>query len=319
MYLVISINGGNMFNLTSSNKTSFTVETRKHLSLFIRLSFWLFIGIGSLHAQPINPNGSFEDATTGEKVGTDITGWTLYAEGTGNAIFEIVDEDFYDGSKAFKVQILSLGTNAWDIQVVNEPFTVEPGVEYKYSIWARADQAGVLANFTIGAPVTFTEFGRFGATLSDQWQEVTFNFTTPTTASDARAPIHLGESANSSFLETPIYLDDLRIEKVEAVDVKEENPLPYRFSLNQNYPNPFNPVTNIEYTIGSQSGSEIDQLVSLKVFDILGNEVATIVNEKQAAGFYRVKFDGSGLSSGTYLYKLTAGGFADVKKLILLK
>jgi len=308
-----------MFNFTTINKTSVIVETRKHLSLFIRFSFWLFIGISTLHAQPINSNGSFEDATTGEKVGTDIPVWTLYAEGESNAIFEIVEEDSYDSSKSLKVQILSIGANAWDIQAVNEPFTVEPETEYKYSIWARADLAGVLVNFTIGEPVTFAEFGRSGATLSDQWPEFTINFTTPATASDARAPIHLGEAANGDFLETPIYLDDLKIEKVEAVDVKEKNSLPYQFSLNQNYPNPFNPVTNIEYTIGSQSGSEIDQSVSLRVFDILGKEIATIVNEKQAPGFYRVKFDGSRLPSGTYLYKLTADGFTDVKKLLLLK
>jgi hypothetical protein len=295
------------------------MNKRTHLSVLVTSLLIFFIGISTINAQPINPNGSFEDATLGEKLGTEITGWNLLAEGSGNAIFEIVDYDFYEGSQALSVQLLSIGENAWDVQVVNEPITVEPEVEYKYSIWARADLEGVVVDFTVGRPVTFTEFDRSQATLSDQWQEITFNFTTLATDTAARAPIHLSETANGDFIEVPIYLDDLRIEKVEAVDVKEENPLPYQFALNQNFPNPFNPFTNIEYTIGNQSGSEIDQLVSLKVFDMLGNEVATLVNEKQAPGLYRVKFDGSGLSSGTYFYKLTAGRFVDVKKFILLK
>ncbi|HMS64387.1 MAG TPA: agmatine deiminase family protein [Ignavibacteria bacterium] len=85
------------------------------------------------------------------------------------------------------------------------------------------------------------------------------------------------------------------------------------FMLSQNYPNPFNPVTNLEFGI-----SELG-FVSLKVYDILGNEVATLVNEKKNSGIYRVKFDGSNLSSGIYFYKLEAGNFTETKRMILLK
>lgn len=85
------------------------------------------------------------------------------------------------------------------------------------------------------------------------------------------------------------------------------------YSLGQNYPNPFNPVTSIQYAIGSQ------QFVSLKVYDILGNEVATLVNEEKPAGKYKVSFDASSLSSGIYFYRLTAGSFIGVRKMILIK
>jgi len=89
--------------------------------------------------------------------------------------------------------------------------------------------------------------------------------------------------------------------------------LPDDFALYQNYPNPFNPSTVISWqlAVGSQ--------VSLKVYDVLGNEVATLVNEEKAAGKYQVKFDGSKLTSGVYFYKLSAGAFTDTKKFILMK
>jgi hypothetical protein len=89
--------------------------------------------------------------------------------------------------------------------------------------------------------------------------------------------------------------------------------LPSDYLLEQNYPNPFNPTTTIEYQIPSQS------YVTLKIFDLLGREVATLVSEKKDAGSYRVQFNGSGLSSGVYLCQMTAGGFAQTHKMLLLK
>lgn len=88
---------------------------------------------------------------------------------------------------------------------------------------------------------------------------------------------------------------------------------PDKFDLSQNYPNPFNPKTIIKYEIG------ITNDVFLKVYDVLGNEIATLVNEKKDAGYYTVEFDGSNFASGFYYYKLTAGNFSDTKKMILLK
>jgi hypothetical protein len=85
------------------------------------------------------------------------------------------------------------------------------------------------------------------------------------------------------------------------------------FHLFQNYPNPFNPVTNLEFGI-----SELG-FVSLKVYDMLGIETATLVNEKKEPGKYSVVFDGSNLSSGIYYYKLTAGSFSETKIMVLLK
>jgi len=96
-------------------------------------------------------------------------------------------------------------------------------------------------------------------------------------------------------------------------DVKQINGLPGDYSLSQNYPNPFNPTTNIEYSIPEQS------FVELKIYDILGNEVATLVNEEQLAGTYRADFNGKELSSGLYIAQLTTGNKFQTIKMSLLK
>jgi hypothetical protein len=93
------------------------------------------------------------------------------------------------------------------------------------------------------------------------------------------------------------------------------------FNLSQNYPNPFNPSTTIKYSIPSviASGTKQSQLVTLKVYDLLGNEVVTLVNEEKPSGIHEVYFNGANLSSGIYFYKLQAGSFIETRKMVLLK
>jgi len=89
--------------------------------------------------------------------------------------------------------------------------------------------------------------------------------------------------------------------------------IPTNYLLYQNYPNPFNPVTKITFLIPRRS------YVLLNVYDVLGNEVATLVNEEKPAGSYEVKFDGKGFTSGIYIYQLAAGNYTETKKMVLLK
>jgi hypothetical protein len=99
-----------------------------------------------------------------------------------------------------------------------------------------------------------------------------------------------------------------------TVDVREKNPvIPNEFALYQNYPNPFNPTTIIKFDV-PEAGD-----VSLKVFDVLGREVAQLADGVQQAGLHSVTFDGSGLSAGVYYYRLTAGERSSVRKLLLVK
>ncbi|MFI5144453.1 MAG: T9SS type A sorting domain-containing protein, partial [Ignavibacteria bacterium] len=85
------------------------------------------------------------------------------------------------------------------------------------------------------------------------------------------------------------------------------------YSLSQNYPNPFNPSTKIKYQIPNQEN------VKLTVYDILGNEVATLVNEKQSAGTHEISWNAANVSSGVYLYKITAGSYSDTRRMSLIK
>jgi plastocyanin len=97
------------------------------------------------------------------------------------------------------------------------------------------------------------------------------------------------------------------------VSVDDEELLADQFELKQNYPNPFNPSTRINFSVPEAS------FINLKVYDILGNEVAVLVNEEKQAGNYQIDFDASKLTGGVYFYQLTTNAFVDTKKMILMK
>lgn len=96
-------------------------------------------------------------------------------------------------------------------------------------------------------------------------------------------------------------------------DVNDEDQIDISFNLEQNFPNPFNPITKINYTLSKQV------FVSLKVYDILGNEVSILVSEEQNAGFHEIDFNAENLASGAYLYKLQSGENVEIKKMIVLR
>jgi len=108
-----------------------------------------------------------------------------------------------------------------------------------------------------------------------------------------------------------------RITATDEVSVSNENDpltgLPTEFSLDQNYPNPFNPNTNIEFSLPQSAN------VTLNVYDMLGRRVMTLVNDQRSAGTHTVNFDASGLASGTYIYRIEAGSFTSIKKMMLIK
>ena len=105
------------------------------------------------------------------------------------------------------------------------------------------------------------------------------------------------------------------------VSVEDEEPVVSNFKLEQNFPNPFNPSTKIKFTIPSVITSEAkqSQFVILKVYDILGNELVTLVNKELSPGEYEVEFDASTFPSGIYFYTLHAGSYFETKKMVLMK
>jgi hypothetical protein len=104
-------------------------------------------------------------------------------------------------------------------------------------------------------------------------------------------------------------------EGTSGVGIHGGNGLPGHFALYQNYPNPFNPTTLIQYSlpVGTRHA------VSLRVYDLLGREVAVLVDEQKVPGSYSVAFNARGFASGVYFYRLRAGGFVETRKLILLR
>ncbi len=98
-----------------------------------------------------------------------------------------------------------------------------------------------------------------------------------------------------------------------STSVEQSNQTPMRFELYNNYPNPFNPATTISYSISKAS------FVTLKIYDLLGREIATLVNGEKPAGYYKIEFNAGKLASGVYLYRMEANNFSETKKFILMK
>lgn len=122
------------------------------------------------------------------------------------------------------------------------------------------------------------------------------------------------EDASGNLIASPA-----KIGRIKDFPVSVENEqIPYEFSLDQNYPNPFNPSTTINF------GLKVDSDVTLKIFNILGQELATLVKTRLKAGINKIEFNPSNLTSGVYFYRIKANGvngskFIDVKKMMFLK
>ncbi len=180
------------------------------------------------------------------------------------------------------------------------------------------DVSGTLKRVTLIDPsMSVNLVGNFGLTA----QSITGNFPSTGTWYDyfSHTSITVSNTAMSISLppgEFRLYTT-VQLPAVDLISGLENSPenkiVPASFALEQNYPNPFNPSTFISYQL--PTGSR----VTLKVYNILGKEVATLVNESKEAGVYKVLFDASQLSSGVYFYKLDAGTFSQTRKLLLVK
>jgi hypothetical protein len=121
---------------------------------------------------------------------------------------------------------------------------------------------------------------------------------------------------NAQIASDGIYIDNIKIQNYQDAITgigNNNGDIPKVFSLSQNYPNPFNPSTSIKYAIPKNS------FVILTVYDVLGRAVKTLVNEQKTPGIYEVTFDAGDLSSGAYFYKISADGFSDTKRMMLVK
>lgn len=124
----------------------------------------------------------------------------------------------------------------------------------------------------------------------------------------------IGEASNTSLFPDETYYHDIELSWVSVVtDVSDEKTIPINYQLDQNYPNPFNPTTKIKFSLPK------DSFVTLKVYDALGKEVISLVNEQKSAGNYEVNFNAINLASGLYFYRIDADNFSESRKMMLLK
>ncbi len=237
------------------------------------------------------------------------------------------------GAGKTTLEMKTLGTfNGWDIGTWNMDSGINNG--YPYLDWQSPGGTPLpieLSTFTATSTSstvklnwnTATEVNNYGFEIlrqtknEDEWTKIGF------VTGNGNSNSTKSYSFTDDFSVTPTIQSDKISYKLKQIDnegqftyssiIEVDLGIPQEFSLSQNYPNPFNPSTTIKYSI------PVSNVVSLKVFDVLGKEITTLVNGYKNAGNYEVNFDGSKLSSGTYFYQLKVGQFSETKKLLLLK
>ena len=174
--------------------------------------------------------------------------------------------------------------------------------------------AEVLDNLQVRITLSGTSSDVAGELVDASGAVVAINNSTGSNPFILTAPSAGSYTVNAGFANPSIDWGTTTVDvTVSGIDEKLIGSNPSNFELYSNYPNPFNPSTKIRYAISKTA------FTTLKVYSILGQEIATLINEEKAPGVYEVNFDGLKLSSGTYVYKLQAGNFIETKKMILLK
>ncbi len=222
-----------------------------------------------------------------------------------------------------------------------EIMDAQPGDVLRISVWIKAfnlvpDSAAKYPDgWSVGlTPLMFAGAGnndgydvtwgpdmhwKFPAVTEFDWMEFWEDITVPEDGVTNALEVRL--HTYNRFTGT-VYFDDLTIKKIGlgdgATDVNENGITPYKFELSQNYPNPFNPSTTINFSIAEQN------FVNIRIYDMLGREVATLMSRDLSAGSYTLVWNGKNsngarVSTGTYIYRIEAGDFVDTKKMILLK
>jgi hypothetical protein len=229
------------------------------------------------------------------------TGWSIINEDLNftfwQYIYAAVNGPSFPGSRAVRISYYSYSDNIGTKDIIKTKVFNNVNLNDTISFdWAYAQRPGYSDRLTVkistdgGNTFPCTLFDRQGATLGT-------------------AP-----ASSSGFVPTAGQWGTFKISYANATGVNSAGTMtPLTYSLSQNYPNPFNPFTRIKFDLPKSS------LVTLKVYDILGRETAVILSESMKAGSYEVPFDASGLTSGVYFYKISAGDFSSIKKMILLK
>jgi carboxypeptidase T len=269
-------------------------------------SVGIFIPVGTptVAATLLNDNGStFSNWTAGGTSATWNTTTTQYNSAPSSF------SESPAGSYGNGVDLTMTLTNPINTLVYPAVFL---SFYHRYATEANFDYCMVEVSSNNGN--TWQPVAEYQGTLST-WTQQTFDISRYANRSP-QMKVRFRLVADAGSVADGWYVDDVVITAYNVggiTGVENNNNVPGRFSLEQNYPNPFNPVTQINYSLAK------DEFVKIKVFDILGREVAVLVNKNQKAGKYSVDFDGTSFASGLYMYKIESGNFTDVKKMTLIK
>ncbi len=219
-------------------------------------------------------------------------------------------------SPAFTGNVQGICPTGWHIPTVAEFTILKTAVGDDGNKLKREDQGigGGIGTNTSGFSALLTGFCSFYGTYLSIGSSTSFWSINEYDRSEAYS-INLINTDKfiNNYRAYKIYGFSVRCLKDVFSEVGENLSKPNSFSLAQNYPNPFNPTTTINYSIPESN------IVTIKVYDVLGTEITTLVNGFKNPGSYEISFDASKLSSGTYFYELKSGSFAETKKLLLIK
>jgi carboxypeptidase T len=212
----------------------------------------------------------------------------------------------------------SYGNNANTSMTLTTAVNVSSAPIVYLSFWHRyATEPGYdfcLVEVSSNNGSTWQQASSYNGSLTT-WTQVTLDITQYAAAS-SQLKLRFRLTSDAGLTADGWYVDDVKLTNYCGTLTGisgNNNGIPFKYALEQNYPNPFNPGTMIKYQLPKESH------VKITVFDILGKNVATLINEKKTAGFYEVQFDASKYATGLYLYKIEAGDFSEVKKMMLIK
>jgi hypothetical protein len=229
--------------------------------------------------------------------------WSLKKQSDASASSSIDDMGQYH------IRINSGGTNLWDVQLLQENMELINGRTYLFEFDAYAETGRFIEAKIEKNSEPYYNYGQIDYSyLTSQKQHFEYEFSMEYANDlDARVVFNCGQS------DVDVYLDNVSFKEVIESDVADRESVPVEFKLDYNSPNPFNPSTEISFTLPK------NEKATLKIYDLLGREVRTLVNGYKKAGSYHVTFDGSNLPSGIYLYKLETPSFLKIHKMILMK
>jgi hypothetical protein len=236
-----------------------------------------------------------------------------FSNGHVNWIFNVFNNANASGgvnsSEEYEININNGGSERWHIQLSQNNVPLIMGRTYKFEFDARASAQRVLdAKLERNGP-PYENYSQNGPLLlSTQMEHYSYQFEMQHPSDyEARVMFNCGDDNND------LYFDNISLKEIVTSIEEDKDFIITEYFLNNNYPNPFNPTTKISFSIA------IKGFTNLKIYDVLGNEITTLINSELAAGKYDVDFNAEVLPSGIYFYRLSVNNFSKTKKMILLK